>query len=239
MAYNARKITKHWLRSAITGSMYGRPLCPFARKYLDEGRIRVKAISEKDWEGVVDRARDEIDLLLRQDQDVAPPETTLIVLTGPLRKAPYWDFVRTSWKIMDAIDNNDGWREKVQVVNFHPEGKHSLYAEETRVSFENGEGEDWNCLKRKGVNLCVNSTTHMNVIHTTLSPKHAKPSDFTIRSPLPTYHLLKEDTIMAELTGGYVKSPETIPDRNARMLDRLGLKGCEKKFLEMSPGKII
>jgi len=38
---------------------------------------------------------------------------------------------------------------------------------------------------------------------------------------------------MEELTGGFVKDPEGIPERNARMMEKLGEKGCRERFEEM------
>lgn len=46
-------------------------------------------------------------------------------------------------------------------------------------------------------------------------------ADFSIRSPFPTFHFLRESDIMAAVTSGYPQ-PEQIPGRNARKLAALG-----------------
>ena len=58
-------------------------------------------------------------------------------------------------------------------------------------------------------------------------------ADYTIRSPYPIFHLLKEESIMAALRVNFIKDPEGIPDRNAKRLHKLGLEECKRRYAEL------
>jgi hypothetical protein len=49
------------------------------------------------------------------------------------------------------------------------------------------------------------------------------PANFTNRSPLPMFHLIREDGLAAALET--YPAPERIPERNIRHLRRLGIEG--------------
>jgi len=56
-------------------------------------------------------------------------------------------------------------------------------------------------------------------------------SDFSIRSPLPTFHLLREEDVLAAVADSGYPSPELIPTRNAVALRSLGAAECQQRFL--------
>lgn len=53
------------------------------------------------------------------------------------------------------------------------------------------------------------------------------PADYTIRSPYPTVHLLREIDVMKAVQGGY-PNLETLPQRNQAKLMKRGLEFCRK-----------
>jgi hypothetical protein len=55
------------------------------------------------------------------------------------------------------------------------------------------------------------------------------PSDYTIRSPFPTIHLLREVDVMRAVQGGY-PDLETLPARNKVKLIQQGLQVCERRL---------
>jgi len=50
---------------------------------------------------------------------------------------------------------------------------------------------------------------------------------YALRSPYPTFHLLREQDIMAGITSG-IPEPETIPARNSKRLQKLGLHELQR-----------
>ena len=111
--------------------------------------------------------------------------------TGASKLAPPHSQVHASWDVQQAIVEA-GLETSVQVVLFHPKAVHSLYGEQQA----NADGD--NDASGGEAATC-----------------------FSIRSPFPTFHFLRERDIMAAVTSGYPQ-PEEIPGRNARKLAALG-----------------
>jgi hypothetical protein len=57
------------------------------------------------------------------------------------------------------------------------------------------------------------------------------PGDYTIRSPYPTVHLLREDDVLRAVEGGYPKL-ETLPARNQAKMKEQGLEVCRRRLAE-------
>lgn len=57
----------------------------------------------------------------------------------------------------------------------------------------------------------------------------ANATDYTIRSPYPTFHLLRESDVLTAIAGSY-PSPELIPSRNAVALRGIGSRECARRF---------
>lgn len=71
---------------------------------------------------------------------------------------------------------------------------------------------------------------HPLAIHQTYSSSlDANPGDYTIRSPFPTFHLLREEDVMKAVSGGY-PDLESLPARNQSRLISQGLDVCKSRL---------
>ena len=59
------------------------------------------------------------------------------------------------------------------------------------------------------------------------------PKSFTIRSPYPTIHLLRESDILKVVQENVYPNPELIPDNNARKLEALGITRVQEIWKEV------
>lgn len=57
----------------------------------------------------------------------------------------------------------------------------------------------------------------------------SNPADYTIRSPFPTVHLLREVDVLRAVQGSY-PNLETLPARNQQKLIQQGLEVCQRRF---------
>ena len=57
------------------------------------------------------------------------------------------------------------------------------------------------------------------------------PADYTIRSPFPTIHLLREEDVLRAVSSGY-PNLESLPSRNQSKLMQQGLEACQKRLQE-------
>ena len=55
-------------------------------------------------------------------------------------------------------------------------------------------------------------------------------SEYSIRSPYPTFHLLKESDVLEAVTDSGYPDPEQIPSRNAAILRKIGPAECYRRF---------
>jgi hypothetical protein len=73
---------------------------------------------------------------------------------------------------------------------------------------------------------------HPRATHQTysyLSTEDENPGDYTIRSPFPTIHLLREEDVMRAVSGGY-PDLESLPSRNKARLVSQGLQACKSRL---------
>lgn len=192
----AEKIARRWLMEAIVSKkLYGRALCPFAASVVNSKKLRMNICDSTHEDILMTTVEKELTLLCpdKTEHTIDKPETTLIVVPH-LFHNNYRSMIHFSWKIMDYISSSEHYREKMQVVNFHPNGMHSLFSE-------------IDC-----------------------------PSDYTIRSPYPIFHLLREEDILKAVNSSYPQ-PEEIPSRNSMMLQDLGIDECRKRFDSLSNDK--
>ena len=72
-------------------------------------------------------------------------------------------------------------------------------------------------------------TFHPKAVHSLYSLDGAEDGgEFSIRSPHPTFHLLREADVLAAVAG--YSRPELIPSRNAAALRNLGPAECGRRF---------
>lgn len=73
---------------------------------------------------------------------------------------------------------------------------------------------------------------HPLAVHQTygeVDPSVESASDYTIRSPFPTIHLLREVDLMRAVKGGY-PDLESLPSRNKLKMDRQGQELCQQRL---------
>ena len=72
---------------------------------------------------------------------------------------------------------------------------------------------------------------HPEAVHSLYSASALEDgSSFSIRSPLPTFHLLREEDVLAAVAHSGYPQPELIPARNAVSLSELGEAECRRRF---------
>ena len=63
------------------------------------------------------------------------------------------------------------------------------------------------------------------------SSSESNPGDYTIRSPYPTIHLLREVDVLKAVQGGYPHL-ETLPARNQAKMKEQGLDVCQRRLVD-------
>ena len=135
--------------------------------------------------------------------DYQYPETTLIILDTdiyPSLGGEYRNLVQLSWRIQMECIVDRGHSDHLQLVLFHPLAVHDTYTERPPASDGNEE-------QVLGVD-CAN---------------------YTIRSPHPTIHLLRQVDVMRAVQSGYADL-EGLPSRNKARLRRDGIEICRKRL---------
>lgn len=106
----AEQATRQWLERVVVGLN----LCPFARRELDGGRVRIAVTGETDLEGLLMTFATE---LARLNNELSI-ETTLVVFA---------DAVPDFFEYLDLLDMAQGWLEEqdmegvYQLASFHPD----------------------------------------------------------------------------------------------------------------------
>jgi hypothetical protein len=72
---------------------------------------------------------------------------------------------------------------------------------------------------------------HPQATHQTYAchSQESNPADYTIRSPFPTVHLLREIDVLRAVQGRY-PNLETLPARNQQKLTLQGLEVCQRRL---------
>jgi uncharacterized protein len=180
-----RKIqsTQRWFERIVIGEK----MCPFASPLLkQEGLLRIVSSNATDTQQAIQHVQTEVIELV--GNDCAAHETTLVVLDKDSFVKDYLDFVRLSWELQDQANM---YKDKLQLVLFHPLATHQTYA----------------------------------------SGQHDSPADYTIRSPYPTVHLLREEDVLKAVTSGY-PDLEYLPSRNKAKLTDRGIDHCRRRLQE-------
>jgi len=244
--------TKKWLERIVIGEK----LCPFAAPLLKHNNcssssnnnnqgllssssssslLRIVSSSATTVEQVVEDVRSEVFDLMMDNNPVdaatttaiARHETTLIVLgtattTGESQQQQqqqqgggeqpsflndYREFVRLSWELQtEAV--GEAFRDSLQLVLFHPRATHQTYA--TTMTSDEEEEDDGG-----GGGAAA----------------AAAAADYTIRSPYPTIHLLREQDVMKAVLSGY-PDLEYLPSRNKAKFVKQGITKCRERLEE-------
>ena len=137
-------------------------------------------------------------------------ETTLVVLDKDSFVKEYLDFVRLSWELQEhAIDTL--YRDKLQLVLFHPYATHQTYGDSV------------------GNNSSSNSKSSGGDGGDQHDYYYDNPADYTIRSPYPTIHLLREEDVLQAVQSGY-PNLEYLPSRNKAKLTAQGMERCRQRL---------
>ena len=110
------RATTKWLRHAVAGKLYTRPLCPFASKPLRSELIRLVSCDSECEEQLMSLLKQELNCLFpvtRQSSETSPA-TTLVVAPN-LFHNNYRAMVHFSWRIMEYISTQAAYAEQVQV----------------------------------------------------------------------------------------------------------------------------
>jgi len=190
VAQDAHDRTVKWIDQVIVN----RGVCPFASKPRKADAIKVVVASADSQEGVLGVIKEEASLLGRDQSNNPRYVTTLVV--APHTSLPFAnDFhaqVLFSWDILAELHGlnltptDESPDRGLQLVNFHPLGVKSVYAE-------------------GGVS----------------------PQDYVVKSPFPTFHLLREVDLFDVAWNAQAK-PELVPARNATMLASWGIEKCKE-----------
>ena len=119
------------------------------------------------------------------------------------------DVDRDNGKALKSYEND------VQIVLFHPKATHQTYGHQSFPSLSSSGGPV-NQQEQKG--------------HDPDEIEYATAGDYTIRSPYPTIHLLREQDVLAAVRSGYPQL-EYLPTRNQAKMNELGVQRC-KELLE-------
>jgi hypothetical protein len=126
MSDSAVKETKHWLQRIVIGLN----LCPFAKKELDEGRVRIVCSVERGHEPLL------VELLAECQRLDAEPSigTTLLVYPESLADFDsYLDVVGMAEELLRM----EGYEGVYQLASFHPEYRFEGSAADDAANYSN------------------------------------------------------------------------------------------------------
>eukprot|EP00933_Yihiella_yeosuensis_P004708 TRINITY_DN109106_c0_g1_i1.p1 TRINITY_DN109106_c0_g1~~TRINITY_DN109106_c0_g1_i1.p1 ORF type:complete len:279 (+),score=17.42 TRINITY_DN109106_c0_g1_i1:51-887(+) len=218
--------TRAWVENFVVPQR----LCPFAKPLLDRDVLRIRVSNASCTDSLLPDFEEELDLLVRSleteksastddlgnsahtfSKVTRIPESTLLVIKsaesiagdGSLNfLSDFRDFYRCSWQLQTKIHTR-GLEEQIQIVLFHPQATHSMY-ETAEESYTGPDSEE------AGSELEPATVTD--------------PSNFLIRSPFPTFHLLRETDVLKAIKGyGGPERAETIPARNKERFRKMGI----------------
>ena len=189
--------TYQWFDTVVVGQK----LCPFAPPFQQSPDLMRVVVCDppapSDVDGSTDwRRKRSIEFVKKEIHDLVgdaavdtsstanignststiPPrnhETTLVILENPEWSQDFQEFIRFSWDLQEQAIVQANLVGILQLVLFHPLATHQTYGR-TMVAQEEEE-ED------------ATTTTTTILLH---------PGDYTIRSPYPTVHLLREVDVL-------------------------------------------
>ncbi|CAD7967179.1 unnamed protein product [Amoebophrya sp. A25] len=185
-----------------------------------------------------------------------PPagESSLLICQPGSGLDDFWEFERKSYRLCQIMSEKLHLNEQLQIVLFHPQAVHDRYSswhggdimdrascdmidEEQNLMKPDDEGsattgctstsEDDKLHKKMYYQKETSATNGINGVG------QEDPRNFTIRSPFPTYHLLRESDVLAAVQSGYPQ-PEEIPARNAARFRKKGLKVLREEWRGIS-----
>lgn len=211
-----KEITQKWLDSIVIGEK----LCPFAPPVSKEPKLRIHISNASNHDEIINEISKEAAFLVlgncpiyssdNNDHSTTRPETTLVVLDE--HKCPslndFRDLVHLSWRILDEAIVQNRFEKELQIVPFHPLAVHDTYSMLTAPP------------------QSLSTTAKDGPLQDALQDA----ANYTIRSPFPIIHLLREIDVYKVVKHGTYPDLEGLPSRNKAKLRKLGLDYCQQKL---------
>ncbi len=194
--------TQKWLDSIVIGEK----LCPFAPPLSKEPKLRIHVSNASNHDDIVYEIANEARLLLNRDDYNEDDDLSGDSSSG--RSRPETTLVVLNENRCPSIKE---FRDLVSL---------SWRVQDESI-LQNGFEKDLQIV-----------LFHPQAVHDTYSSLQESNDDaanYTIRSPFPTIHLLREIDVLNAVKSGY-KDLEGLPSRNKSKLRSLGLKVCQQKL---------
>ena len=198
-------ITQRWLDSIVIKEK----LCPFAPPVSREPQLRICISHGTNHDEIVREIESEAHLLVgNRDEhkidlnDKKDDETGMEVIEKP----------ETTLVVLDA--------EKCPSLSDFRDLVHLSWRVQDESIVQHGYEKDLQIV-----------LFHPLAKHDTYADEQLQPdaADYTIRSPFPIIHLLREEDVLKAVTSGY-KDLEGLPSRNKAKLRSLGLDVCKERL---------
>jgi uncharacterized protein len=196
--------THKWFETVVVAEK----LCPFAPPLLrNSNLLRIVHSTATTSQEVVRDVAAEVRLLVGEESSSMSTSTTTTPSTTP--SSPPWRHETT----LVVLDD----RQSPFVTDFRDFVRLSWQLQEEAV------GEEF-------VHLLQLVLFHPNATHQTYASNEVESAaDYTIRSPYPTIHLLREVDVLKAVQGGY-PNLEELPSRNKEKLLRQGTEWCAQRL---------
>jgi uncharacterized protein len=191
--------TKNWVDRVVIAER----LCPFAPPLINSNSIRIVASTAQNEKQAIVDLKVELNLLMSTNHE-AEANTTICEQQNMEQRSPLQRH-ETTLIVFDSPFVHD-FREFVRLS----------WALQSEAVIAAGYIND--------VQLVL---FHPKATHQTYETDHddGTAANFTIRSPYPTIHLLREEDVLRAISGGY-PNPETISSRNKERFHSQGVSAC-------------
>lgn len=181
-----------------------------------------------------------------EEHSSRPPPEQQSVVEEAIARSPhpflsnYQDFYKASWELQKTLLEDRNAADELQLVLFHPGAVHSMYElsypagpETTHYMYKPAEvGEhqeqeesvwmttipDWTGDVAQSKEKWLHEKLRREADEAASAAEGGDPTNYSIRAPYPTFHLLRERDVLAAVSAvGQVRAGE-IPARNAARL---------------------
>lgn len=204
--------TKKWVDLAIASpKLYGRALCPFAGGPVksNPSKLQISISTATNEAELLNEVINELEIILPKPSAFGGNvNENACNFDDHANK----DRPETTLLVVPNQFKND-YRKMIhfswKIMSFISDNKH-LYQQAQVVNF------------------------HPQALHNLMNMGSLPdPADYTIRSPYPTFHFLREIDIMKAVTSNY-PGVDSIPTRNALLLREMGIENVLKKYETLS-----
>jgi uncharacterized protein len=193
--------TKHWFDRIVVGER----LCPFAPPFLNSSAMRIVVSKAQDESQAVADIKLELNLLISAKLDEMADRSKINATEEQNRSVPMHE---TTLVVFDSPFVSD-FREFVRLS----------WVLQSEAVLSSGHH-----------NIVQLVLFHPNATHQTyVGDGESSAADYTIRSPYPTVHLLREVDVLRAVSGGY-PNVEEIPSRNKKRFLDQGITVCQDRL---------